>query len=61
MLKKLTLTIGLLGLSSLVMAQTEVATTQPALHVYSIKAPPLIQLNLRSKSASKSLKVLLAT
>ena len=39
MLKKLTLTIGLLGLSSLVMAQTEVATTQPALHVYSIKAP----------------------
>ena len=40
MLKKLTLTIGLLGLSSLVMAQTEVATTQPALHVCAIKGTP---------------------
>ena len=40
MLKKLILTIGLLGLSSLVMAQTEVATTQPALHVCAIKGTP---------------------
>lgn len=40
MLKKLTLTIGLLGLSSLAMAQTEAAATQPALHVCAIKGTP---------------------
>ena len=40
MLKKLIHTIGLMGLSSLVMAQTEVATTQPALHVCAIKGTP---------------------
>ena len=40
MLKKLTLTIGLLGFSSPAMAQTEAAATQPALHVGAIKGTP---------------------
>lgn len=40
MLKKLTSTIGLLVLSNLAIAQTEVAKNQPTLHICAIKGTP---------------------